>query len=130
MRPVTEAHRPSAEPVAAGSGPGTVVLDIGGDIGALILYTPEVLLGKEIEIRAAGGAWDGTHTGVRARQVPGGPVTAAVFGSLPAGGYELRLRGQADPAPSVAVTVRGGRVGEVDWPTGADHRAPRPFAGP
>ena len=32
------------------SGPGTVVMDLGGDIGALILYAPDDLDGREIEI--------------------------------------------------------------------------------
>ena len=33
---------------------GTVVLDIGGDIGALIIYTPESMLRAEIEISPVG----------------------------------------------------------------------------
>ena len=38
------------EPAAGPSGPGTVVLELGADIGALILYTPADLDGAEIEI--------------------------------------------------------------------------------
>ena len=32
------------------SGPGTVVLDLGAGVGALVLYTPPDLDGREIEI--------------------------------------------------------------------------------
>ena len=39
-----------SEPVAGPSGPGTVVMELGAGVGALILYTPAGLDGKEIEI--------------------------------------------------------------------------------
>ncbi len=38
------------EPAAGPSGPGTVVLDLGVDVGALILYAPADLDGAEVEI--------------------------------------------------------------------------------
>ena len=38
------------EPAAGPAGPGTVVLELGADIGALILYTPADMDGAEIEI--------------------------------------------------------------------------------
>ena len=41
-------------PAAGPSGPGTVVMDVGGDIGALILYTPAAMDGREIEISRDG----------------------------------------------------------------------------
>ncbi len=104
------------EPTAAPSPPGSVVLDIGGDVGALLLHTPLDLVGAEIEIRPSGGAWDGTHTGVRARHVAGAARSAALFGSLPAGPYDLRLRGALGPGPALRTRVAGGRVTEADWP--------------
>ena len=39
-----------SEPAAGPSGPGTVVMELGADIGALILYTPADMDGEEIEI--------------------------------------------------------------------------------
>ena len=72
---------------------GSVVLDIGGDLGAAIVHTSAALAGLEIEIRREGALWDGTHVAVRARSVPGGEVHAALFPGLPQGGYEVRVRG-------------------------------------
>ena len=42
------------EPAAGPSDPGTVVMELGGDTGALILYTPAGLNGREIEISRDG----------------------------------------------------------------------------
>ena len=71
------------------------------------------LQGHEIEIRAAGSSWDGTHVGVRERRIGSAPVWAAFFGSLTAGRYELRIRDH--DSPTVAVEVRGGGVAEARW---------------
>jgi hypothetical protein len=92
-----------------------VVLDIGGDRGALVVYAPESLDGLEIEIRHPDNPWDGTHTAVRQRDLPGGTCFAGVFGSLPAGAYQARLRGVGE-GPVVALSVTGGEVVEVMWP--------------
>jgi hypothetical protein len=94
------------------SGPGTVVLDIGGDIGAAVVHTPASLDGAEIEIRPLGERWDGRHVAVRARQLPAGVVHAAVFESLVEGRYEVRVRGSASDAPLASFEVDGGRVTE------------------
>jgi hypothetical protein len=77
------------------NGPSTgasVMLDIGPDTGALVVYTSETAEGHEIEIRPHGGIWGGTHTAVRARHVGDKVLHAGVFGSLPTGLYDLRLR--------------------------------------
>jgi hypothetical protein len=92
---------------------GSVLADIGGDIGAAVLHVPADLAGREIEIRPAGAEWDGTHTGVRARHVDGNVVWAAFFGSLRAGRYELRVRG--DASRTRELDVAGSRVTEVRW---------------
>jgi hypothetical protein len=68
------------------------MLDIGEGTGALVVYTSETVDGHEIEIRPHGGIWGGTHTAVRARHVGDRVLHAGVFGSLPAGLYDLRLR--------------------------------------
>ena len=94
---------------------GIVIVDIGGDAGAAVIYTPRELIGAEIEIRAEGSEWDGSHTAVHERQGPGSTTAAAVFGSLRAGRYELRIKdavGTEHPAP---VVVEGARVTWVTW---------------
>src|ERR1700693_3240704 len=91
---------------------GSVVLDIGADVGAAIVHAPAVLVGSEIEIRPVGAAWDGTHVAVRIRQIPGGEMSAALFPALRRGGYEVRLRGD-DSWSVAAVAVVGGRVTEA-----------------
>jgi hypothetical protein len=94
---------------------GSVVLDLGGQIGAAVVYTPLDLLGSEIEIRPAGGQWTGAHTAVRERHAPDGVVAAALFEKLPAGTYELRLRPPIDDAPAARIEVTGGRVAQTRW---------------
>jgi hypothetical protein len=91
---------------------GSVVLDIGGDLGAAIVRTPATLVGLEIEIRREGAPWDGTHVAVRARSIPGGEVYAAMFPGLQQGSYEVRVRGD-DYGFFAAVDVEGARVSET-----------------
>jgi hypothetical protein len=97
------------------SGEGTVVLDIGGGRGAAIVFTPASLAGQELEIRPADGPWTGTHTGVRQRDLRDGRCFAAVFGALPAGGYQVRVRG-ARSGPAIDLVVSGGAIVEHSWP--------------
>jgi hypothetical protein len=101
------------------SGPsekGSVLLDIGGDIGAAIVSTPASLLGSEVEIRRCGTAWDGTHVAVRARHLSGNVVHAALFPGLRHGDYEVRLRGVVE-GPAATFSVAGGRVSEARLPS-------------
>jgi hypothetical protein len=110
----------AVEPDPGPSGEGTVVLDIGGDRGAAIITTPGELSGEEIEIRAADGPWDGTHTAVRPRELRHTVAHAGVFGSLAAGRYQLRIR-RGDPVrsavePVVDLVVTGGEVAQLEWP--------------
>ena len=103
---------PSEQPPDATS---SVIVDVGGDAGAVVIYTPPELAGEEIEIRAAGTEWDGSHTAVWERRGPGITTTAAVFGSLRAGRYELRIKdavGTEHPAP---VVVEPAQVTWVTW---------------
>ncbi len=110
-----------AEPVAGPSGPGTVVMEVGGDIGALILYTPAELDGQEIEISRDGepARRDGepaakrTHSQVRARHMAAGTRYAAVYPGLVAGSYTVwDHAGQ----PAASVVVSGGQVASFRWP--------------
>ncbi|MET9272038.1 hypothetical protein [Kribbella sp. NPDC003557] len=121
----------------AGRG-SSVLLDIGGDIGALVVRMPAELDGQEIELRPAGhttvagshhghghghgdGHGDGhghgalPHVAVVPRPSPAGEVVhSAVFFEVPQGRYELYVR----PAGPVRLTadVVGGAVTEADWP--------------
>ena len=102
------------------------MVDVGGTNGALVVATPEWLDGAEIEIRATGTPWRGTHTAIRRRDLPGSVAYAGVFGTLPAGHYELRLLGSSGALPSdradLPVTVVAGQVVHVDWPDETDAR--------
>jgi hypothetical protein len=99
------------EPVAGPSGPGTVVMELGAGVGALILYTPAGLDGEEIEISRDGSAR--THSRVRPRHLPGQTRYAAVYPGLPAGRYTVW---RDEHTPAAAVTVSGGQVSSCHWP--------------
>jgi hypothetical protein len=94
---------------------GSVLLDIGGDVGAAIVRTPASLVGSEIEIRRCDTAWDGTHVAVRDRHVLGGVVHAALFSGLVQGHYEVRVKGSGG-GPTATLTVEGGRVCDTRFP--------------
>lgn len=88
---------------------GAAVLDIGQDIGALIIYTREELRGKEIEVSPKGNHAHRVHTAVLERRVNGRTVFAALFLALPAGDYTIWS------TPIGEITIDGGAVAEVDW---------------
>lgn len=90
---------------------GSAVLDIGGDIGALLIHTPEAMLGQEIEISPKGDSHR-VHTDVLERWVQNHSVFAALFPTLSAGDYDIW--GDGDK-PVGEVTVIGGQVVELDW---------------
>jgi hypothetical protein len=91
---------------------GPVVLDLGGDIGAAIVYTEADLDRTEIEIRREGAAWDGTHVAVRERSSAGAQLHAAVFPHLHQGSYEVRRRPEDSRYGAEAFQVSGGVVTE------------------
>ena len=96
------------------SNAGSVVLDLGADIGALILDTPAELAGREIEISPAsdGPGARRTHALVRERRTGAGTGYAAVYPGLPAGRYTIWRA----HTPVAAVTVTGGQVSSCHWP--------------
>ena len=95
------------------AGEGPVVLDVGGDVGALVLIAGAELDQAEIEISAVGQPRTGQHVAVHPRQVGGRVVHAAVYPDLTRGVYELW-----DSAGRAALTVRieGGQVTQAAWP--------------
>ncbi len=104
------------EPAAGPSGPGTVIMELGAGIGALILYTPAEMNGEEIEISCDEPGELGsrrTHSQVRARHMPAETRYAAVYPGLPAGRYTVWRDGQRTAA---TVTVAGGQVSSCHWP--------------
>lgn len=85
-----------------------VLVEVGGDRGALVLYLDEGFRDHEVEISRV-GQLHRVHTGVLEWRTALGPVLAAVFGSLLAGSYVVWWDATT-PAATVAVT--GGRVTE------------------
>ena len=110
-----------AESAPGPSTSGSVVLDLGPGIGALVLHAPPELDGREIQISprdaAAGPA---THSQVRPRHIAGGVRYAAVYPDLAAGEYLVWLEGAGAELP---VVITGGRVTSAWWQGG-------PAAGP
>ncbi len=89
---------------------GPVVVDIGGDVGALIVRLDRELLGFELHLRQDG--WTHTvHTGVWDRPLGDQMVTVAVYPALVQGTYEILDR---DGAVRRIVAIEGGRVAELD----------------
>ncbi len=97
------------------SSAGRVILDLGANMGALILDAPAELAGREIEISPAGGGPGGrrTHSLVRERRTGAGTSYAAVYPDLRADDYII-WRDAVTPAATV--TVRGGQVARCCWP--------------
>jgi hypothetical protein len=108
------------------------VLDIGGDVGALILYTDAEYEEREIEISpvddlALANAHDHTeghdhdhphehehrtHTAIHERRAGGQTTYAGIYPQLKAGTYRLWTD---DPSLPDRVTIVGGEVAELDW---------------
>jgi hypothetical protein len=101
-------HHEHVDLVAAGD----AILDIGGDIGALILYTDQDLLGHEIEVSREGEDEGRTHTAIRARGGPDHPTYAGIYPALSQGTYRIWT---AAPDVQTRVVIVGGQVSEVDW---------------
>lgn len=86
----------------------TVLLDIGGDIGALTIVTRADREEREIEISPVGtDPAHRTHNVVHARHVGARTIYAAVFPSVPAGEYTVW---RDESTPDGTVVVRGGKV--------------------
>jgi hypothetical protein len=104
------AHRPHAEPV---------VLEIGGELGALIVYTDPDLLHTEVEISPAADDTSRSHKDVLERVVDGRSLYTAVFDRMPGGEYTLWHEGEP---LARGVRVPAGAIAELDR-TGARRAA-------
>lgn len=122
-----------AEPVLGPSSAGSVVLELGGVVGVLVIEATAELNGREIEISPVDGidqhdhARDHdhthghhhdahahrTHSMVRERGTAAGKSYAAVYPGLAVGTYTV----WRDPdTPVGSVTIDGGRVTRYRWP--------------
>jgi hypothetical protein len=102
------------EPAAGPSAPGTVVMELGADIGALVLYTPAGLNDREIEIsRDDHPGAPRAHSQVRPRHMAAVTTYAAVYPGLRAGQYTIW---RDEHSPGASVTVAGGQVTSCRWP--------------
>src|SRR4029077_11202082 len=95
-----EGHRVPNEPHYGPTSPGTVLLEIGGTVGALILTVPAELDGAEIEISREGQPR--SHAQVRERRGGGAARYAAVYPGLVEGRYTI-WRDFQTPAGTVQV---------------------------
>jgi hypothetical protein len=91
---------------AGPSYPGTVLLDIGGETGALVLRARVEDQGREIDVRrVADGAC--VHSEIRPRILVRGTVYCAVYPDLSAGQYTIE---------GCPFSITGGKVTEMDLP--------------
>jgi hypothetical protein len=114
MQTDVHSHRRSrgAEHHAGRRHPEAVVLDLGDDIGALIVHTDAGMLGVEVEISATGDDDQRAHKDVLEREIYGRPAYTAVFDNLRAGTYTLWVD---DVAWQRDVVVTGGTVAQLNW---------------
>jgi hypothetical protein len=92
------------------SAPEYLVLDIGGDVGALILYADESVLGCEVDITPLGEPQSHRlHSMVRRRRAEAREFVACVYPELRAGAYTLW---GLDGERLGDVFIEGGRVSE------------------
>ena len=94
----------------------SVVLDIGGEVGALLVHLTTMPPGGELEARPVGDDSRRFHTGVHPRPSARGAGLVAVFPEVLEGDYELLgAKGAAADARSVVnFTIHGGRLTELD----------------
>ena len=118
------------------AGQGAVALNIGGDVGALIVVMPDAMVGAEVEIRPEGLTPPPSerephshshdhdhdhphvhylHVAVVGRPIGDRIVFSLVYPELLEGRYELHV--MPDGPVQLSATVVGGEVAEAVWPT-------------
>ena len=86
-------------------------MDIGGDVGGLIVRLDESLEGTELPIEFAEDPTRDIHTGVWRRSIGGDSVVVAVYPELREGSYCIHP-GRNRPGADVEIT--GGQVTHLD----------------
>jgi hypothetical protein len=112
MRGHSHTHAAIEPDYACRRHPEAVVLDIGADIGALIIHTDAAMLGAEVEISPAGRDDRRSHKDVLEREISGRPAYTAVFDKIPQGTYTLWVD---DIVRECDVVVSGGAITELEW---------------
>jgi len=111
------------------AGQGMVLLDIGGDVGALVVTMPSTMVGVEVEIRPEGAETHAhshvhehehdhghhPHVAVVNRPVAGGEVPSLVFPEVGSGRHELYVKETTEVR--LVVDVTGGEVATAVWPS-------------
>src|SRR5436305_1086950 len=93
--------------------PEHVVLDLGGEIGALIVHADADAHDLQIEIcRSGEEAGKREHQHILERPINGQTMYAAVFAGLRQGSYTLLTH---DAVRERGVIIRGGDVTTLDW---------------
>jgi hypothetical protein len=105
-------HSHHVEDYAARKHPEFVVLDLGEDLGALIIHTGPQLHGVEIEISPAGQDAERTHKQVLERSAGGRAQFTAVFDGLASGVYTLWCDGRARVR---GVKIEAGKIAQLEW---------------
>ena len=90
----------------------SLVLDIGGTIGALVIHTGPELDSAEIELSPVGFDHQRVHNQVHARHLPEGVRHNAVFPRVHEGEYTIW---RDHSTAHGTVFVAGGRVAEYTW---------------
>ena len=93
---------------------GAPALDIGGDIGAMLVTMDRSALGSELHLRSEHVQPVAVHTGVWERDQGGATVIAAVFAELVEGHYQVL---DQQGVGVRRVEVRGGEVTTIDLRT-------------
>ncbi len=107
------------------AGQGSVLLDIGGEVGALVVIMPTAMVDVEVEIRPQDGNQPSQahnhgdwhhhpHVAVVERPVTGAVVPSLVFPELVEGRYELYVKGT--DLVELTADVVGGEVTTAAWP--------------
>ena len=93
---------------------GSVALDLGPDVGAVVVRTAGTATGEELQIEGADrrGVPYRTHAVARRRALPASTLTAAVFPSVPAGEYTVWVGSER-----VQVQVEEGLVTDATLPS-------------
>jgi hypothetical protein len=105
-------HNHVVEDYSCRKHPEFIVLDIGDDVGALIVHTDPDMHGIEIEISPAGDDGRRSHKQVLERTIDHHPAFTAVFDGLAAGAYTLWVEGMSRTR---GVSVEACAVAELDW---------------